>query len=90
VTVVTDVTISGGKLKKKTKTIGVFYAGTESAWSTGVDVLNEDDLDEVTFVTNLQVSGTTLQKKTRTVIAYNPDENAESDWTTWHTGTECE
>lgn len=90
VTVVTDVTISNRKLKKKTKTIGVFYAGTESDWSAGVNVLDSDDLDEITFMTNVQVSGTTLQKKTRKIIAYNPDGNDESDWSTWHTGTECE
>jgi hypothetical protein len=90
VTVVTDVTISGGKLKKKTKTVGVFYAGTESDWSAGTDVHESADYDEITFMTNVQVSGTTLQKKTRTVKAYNPDSNAESDWSTWHTGTTCE
>ena len=89
-TIVTDVTISDGKLKKKTASIVVFWAGSDSAWSAGVDVLAASDLDEKAIVTDLQVSGTTLQKKTLTGKIYNPDDNAESGWTTWHTGAEGE
>jgi hypothetical protein len=43
--------------------------------------------DSATVVTNFQVSGLTLQKKTRTIYTMDPD--AESGWTTIHTGTNC-
>ena len=41
----------------------------------------------VDVVTDFRVDGTELQVKTRTI--YVPKVDAESDWTTVHTGTEC-
>ena len=38
----------------------------------------------VTVITDVQVTGLTLQKKTRTAYVLSAD--AESAWTTWHTG----
>ena len=42
----------------------------------------------VTVVTDVRVSGLELQKKTRQVWVIKAD--AESAWTTWHTGTQCD
>jgi len=44
-------------------------------------------MEAVTVVTAFRVEGTDLQVKTRTI--YVPKADAESDWTTVHTGTEC-
>jgi len=88
-TVVVDVDIYEGKLRKKTASIIVFYSSADSAFSTGDDIFPSSDWTEKAYVTDLQVSGTTLQKKTVTGKIYNPDSNSESAWTTWHTGTEC-
>jgi len=53
---------------------------TDKAWEKAVPV-------EITVVTDVRVTGVTLQKKTRTVRIVSAD--AESEWTTFHTGTEC-
>lgn len=42
----------------------------------------------VTVVTNVRVTATAIQIKTRTI--YVPNADAESDWTTIHTGTNCD
>lgn len=44
--------------------------------------------EAVTVVTDVRVNGLELQKKTRQVWVIKAD--AESAWTTWHTGTQCD
>ena len=48
---------------------------------------SEVDLVAVTVVTDVRVNGTALEKKTRTIYVLKAD--AESGWTSFHTGTTC-
>ena len=64
---------------------------TPTAWQLyGADATptrNWLSTSAVTVVTALQVSGNNLQYKTQAIRAVNVA--AESEWTTWHEGTDC-
>jgi len=54
----------------------------------GLWVLITNSVSVQQVITDVRIDGLVLQKKTRDVLIYSA--GAESSWTAWHTGAECE
>jgi hypothetical protein len=81
-----SLSVSGSNLRVTTRPASVDAKGHMR--EGGVSEQHHDlALVPVTVVTAFRVEGTDVQVKTRTI--YVPKADAESDWTTIHTGTTC-
>ena len=84
---VISVTVDGTSLRITSQPASLDACGHVRRPSSGQQQNHDLALVSATVVTAVQVSGTLLQARTRTI--YVPKADAESDWVTIHTGTDC-